>query len=29
LLALTAISVIRYYLSSRQDESVAASMYAE
>jgi hypothetical protein len=29
LLALTAISVIRYYLSSRQDESIAASMYAE
>jgi hypothetical protein len=29
LLALTAISVIRYYLASRQDESLAASMYAE
>jgi len=29
LLALTAISIIRYYVSSRQTESFAASMYAE
>jgi hypothetical protein len=29
LLALTAISVIRYYVASRQDESLVASTYAE